>query len=146
MVCRGCCWWNRISTASAHAMSQARMELRPAREPRRLPAWLVLCGKVSEVLLNSPLRGAVAERKAGRWVKSAIHHFKAERKGIIVELRIRNGPRSVMIMSFHYLRWPSYRADQVVFLQVLFSFLLDDLTEVDFHAAARAIEQVFCRC
>lgn len=95
------------------------------------------------MLLNSPLRGAVAERKVGRWVKSAIHHFKAERKGIIIELCIRNGPRSVMIMSFHYLRWPADRADQVVFLQMLFALLLDDLSEVDFRAAAAAVRQIF---
>lgn len=75
-------------------MSQRTMQLTPAREPVRLPAWLWFMAKFSELVLNSRLTGAVAENRVGKVVRSSLHSFRAERKGIIIELRVGFGGRS----------------------------------------------------
>lgn len=121
-------------------MSQRTMQLTPAREPVRLPAWLWFMAKFSELVLNSRLTGAVAENRVGKVVRSSLHSFRAERKGIIVQIKITKLP---IVVSFHYLRWPASHHEQTVFLQALFSFVFDDLSEVDFDAARRAVIQVF---
>jgi len=120
-------------------MSQQAMQLPPAREPINLPAWLFFMAKFSQHMLNSRLTGAVAANKTGKMVRSSLHSFRAERKGIIVELRVGFGGRSYFVMSFHYLRWPIIPHEQTAFLRALFSFVFDDIHEVDFEAARRAV-------